>query len=54
MEAIVQALIREIFIGLGVRACLLLGATAIWDGVGIALFVAWILVLQIFFLQERL
>ena len=50
MEAIAQALIREIFIGLGVRGHLLLGATAIWDGVGIELIVARFLVLQTFFL----
>ena len=31
MEAIAQALIREIFIGLGVRGLLISGATAIWE-----------------------
>ena len=34
MAAIVQALIREIFIGDGVRGVLLWGATAIWESKG--------------------
>tara|TARA_Y100000814_G_scaffold288986_1_gene261259 strand:- start:79 stop:276 length:198 start_codon:yes stop_codon:yes gene_type:complete len=45
MEAIAQALIGEIFIGLGVRGLLLLGATAIWGGAGVVLFMARFLVL---------